>query len=194
MAIYIALVHKEKDSAYGVSFPDFPGCISAGDTLEEAASNAKEALQFHIEGLVEDNEKISEPSQLDQVMAAPESRSAAVLMVEVEVPEDKAERINITVPARKLKVIDAHAGGNRSEFLVRAAEFYIHNYEADGVAEQLAAARVHARRTKALMRDLAVGKGAQSRNATLAKVGEKKKAAAAKTRKVKKGTSAHTSR
>jgi len=41
MAIYIALVHKEKDSAYGVSFPDFPGCISAGDTLEEAASTPR---------------------------------------------------------------------------------------------------------------------------------------------------------
>ena len=94
MAIYIALVHKEKDSAYGVSFPDFPGCISAGDTLEEAASNAKEALQFHIDGLLEDNEMIPESTQLDQVMAVSKSRSAAVLMFEVEVPENKAKRIN----------------------------------------------------------------------------------------------------
>ena len=33
---YIALVHKDKDTSYGVSFPDVPGCISAGDTFEEA--------------------------------------------------------------------------------------------------------------------------------------------------------------
>jgi len=44
MRPYIALIHKEPKSDFGVSFPDFPGCVSAGSTLEEAASLAAEAL------------------------------------------------------------------------------------------------------------------------------------------------------
>jgi predicted RNase H-like HicB family nuclease len=44
---YIALIHKEENSDYGVSFPDFPGCISAGETLEQAKTMAQEALIGH---------------------------------------------------------------------------------------------------------------------------------------------------
>ncbi len=35
---YIALVHKDKDTSYGVSFPDVPGCISAGETFVRASA------------------------------------------------------------------------------------------------------------------------------------------------------------
>lgn len=48
MAHYIALIHKDANSDYGVSFPDFPGCISAGSTLEEARRMGAEALALHI--------------------------------------------------------------------------------------------------------------------------------------------------
>jgi predicted RNase H-like HicB family nuclease len=41
---YIALIHKDADSLYGVSFPDLPGCFSAGDTLEETVANARESV------------------------------------------------------------------------------------------------------------------------------------------------------
>ena len=54
VANYIALIRKDPDSCYGVDFPDFLGCISAGDTLQEALINAAEALSFHIEGMEED--------------------------------------------------------------------------------------------------------------------------------------------
>src|SRR3569833_1554860 len=47
MAGYIALVHKDEGTSYGVSFPDVPGCISAGDTFEEAVANAVQALAGH---------------------------------------------------------------------------------------------------------------------------------------------------
>ena len=51
---YIAYLHKEKDSDFGVSFPDFPGCITAGRTLEDARRMAVEALALHIQGMAED--------------------------------------------------------------------------------------------------------------------------------------------
>ena len=49
MRIYIALVHQEGDSAYGVQFPDVPGCFSAADELEDLIANASEALALHLE-------------------------------------------------------------------------------------------------------------------------------------------------
>ena len=48
---YIAYLHKDSKSDYGVSFPDFPGCITAGSSLDEARRMAAEALAFHIAGL-----------------------------------------------------------------------------------------------------------------------------------------------
>ena len=62
---YIAYLHKEKNSDYGVSFPDFPGCITAGSSLEEARALAAQALAFHVAGMREDGEAIPKPSTLD---------------------------------------------------------------------------------------------------------------------------------
>jgi predicted RNase H-like HicB family nuclease len=61
MRQYIALIHKDADSDFGVSFPDLPGCVTAGATLDEARDMAEEALALHIEGLEQDGEAIPEP-------------------------------------------------------------------------------------------------------------------------------------
>ena len=45
---YIAYLHKDRKSDFGVSFPDFPGCVTAGNTLDEARRLAPEALALHI--------------------------------------------------------------------------------------------------------------------------------------------------
>jgi len=58
MTAYIALIRKQPDSDYGVEVPDFPGCITAGKSLEEARRMASEALNCHIAGMVEDGETI----------------------------------------------------------------------------------------------------------------------------------------
>jgi len=57
---YIGLIHKEADSDYGVSFPDFPGVATAGTSLDDAQTMAEEALAFHVDGLVEDGEALPE--------------------------------------------------------------------------------------------------------------------------------------
>lgn len=54
MRRYIGLFHKEADSDFGVSFPDFPGVVTAGVSLDDARAMAQQALAFHVEGLVED--------------------------------------------------------------------------------------------------------------------------------------------
>ncbi len=64
MPQYIALIHKDADSDFGVSFPDLPGCVTAGASLDEARDMAAEALAFHLEGLVADGEPVPAPSTL----------------------------------------------------------------------------------------------------------------------------------
>ncbi len=71
---YIALIHKEENSDYGVSFPDFPACISAGKTLEEAKLMVQEALISHINLLKEMHEHIPAPMTLEEIMTCPENR------------------------------------------------------------------------------------------------------------------------
>jgi predicted RNase H-like HicB family nuclease len=64
---YIALVHKDKGTSYGVSFPDVPGCISAGDTFEEAVANASEALAGHLALMEADGDAIPKARTLEEL-------------------------------------------------------------------------------------------------------------------------------
>jgi predicted RNase H-like HicB family nuclease len=124
MADYIALIHKEPTSDYGVSFPDFPGCITAGTTLDEARREAAEALAMHIDGMIEDGEAIPEPSLLEDVMAERENREAVAFLVPAPARQVRAVRVNITLPEDVLADVDRVAGRqglSRSSFLARAA-------------------------------------------------------------------------
>jgi predicted RNase H-like HicB family nuclease len=64
---YIALVHKDKDTSYGVSFPDVPGCISAGDTFEEAIDNASQALAGHLAVMEADGDSVPDARSLEEL-------------------------------------------------------------------------------------------------------------------------------
>lgn len=68
MRQYIAVIHKERASDYGISFPDIPGAISVGRTLDEARNNGADVLAFHLEGLAADGEVAPEPSSLEKIM------------------------------------------------------------------------------------------------------------------------------
>ena len=125
MTDYIALIHKDADSEFGVSFPDLPGCVSVGATLEEARINAEEALLLHVDGMVEDGEAIPAPSTLDEVMANPVNRDGAVIIVPLRIAQPRTVRVNITLPETTLRDIDAYAeshGFTRSGLLARAAK------------------------------------------------------------------------
>src|SRR6266567_5089341 len=125
MRQYIGLIHKDPDSDYGVSFPDFPGVATAGRTLDEARAMAEEALAFHIEALVADNEAIPEPSTLESIMADSANREGVAILVAAKIPAAKAVRVNVTFPEDVLAQIDRYAaahGVTRSGFLMQAAK------------------------------------------------------------------------
>lgn len=108
----------------GVDFPDFPGCVTAGATIEDAVSMATEALEGHIAVMVDSGLEIPEPSLLDAVLANADNHGAVPFLVPVEAPS-KPVRVNVIIPGRALRAIDAYAerhGMTRSGFLVRAAE------------------------------------------------------------------------
>ena len=81
---YIAYLHKDRESDFGVSFPDFPGCITAGRTLDEAKDMALEALSGHIEVMREAGESVPAPSSLDKVMRHPQFRNGVAFLVRVK--------------------------------------------------------------------------------------------------------------
>ena len=119
---YIAYLHKDRKSDYGVSFPDFPGCVTAGKTLEEARRMAAEALALHIQGMAEDGETIPEPSTIDDVTDDPAMKGAVAFLVSVGL--EKTVRVNITARESQVEAIDQRAGEagmTRSAYMVQAA-------------------------------------------------------------------------
>ena len=120
MADYIALIHRDAKSDYGVSFPDFPGCITAGRTLDEARTLAAEVLAFHIEGMREDGAEIPEPSALAEIMTLRANRDAVAFLVSVSGRAERSLRVNVMLPEGLLREIDRRTD-NRSRFLAEAA-------------------------------------------------------------------------
>ena len=118
--IYPVIVHKDEASAYGVTLVDFPGCFSAGDTIEEALGNVQEAVELYMEG--EDME-LPSPSAFEAVAGSDEAKGGAIAMVDIDPSflDKRVTRINITVPRYALARIDRAAkakGLSRSRFLV----------------------------------------------------------------------------
>jgi predicted RNase H-like HicB family nuclease len=133
MAIIVALVHGEK-GAFGVSFPDFPGCVSGGTTISEALRRAPEALSSHIEAMADEEYAMPEVRELDAIKADAEFSedfASAVLIaaVEVELP-GRASRLNISMDEHLVARIDKRArelGESRSGFLAAAAKSRLAN-------------------------------------------------------------------
>jgi predicted RNase H-like HicB family nuclease len=125
MRHYIGLIHKDADSDFGVSFPDLPGVVTAGTTLDDARDMAEEALAFHLEGMAEDGVVIPEPSLLEDIMSDTENRSGVAILVSVKDDQPRVVRVNVTLPGDVLEQIDKYAeahGYTRSGLLAQAAK------------------------------------------------------------------------
>jgi predicted RNase H-like HicB family nuclease len=121
---YIALLRKDPDSDYGVDFPDFPGCITAGSALEETRAMAQEALEAHVECMVDLSQTIPEPSSLDVVMADPDNAEAIPFLVQVPDRLTRVAQVDVILSEADLKAIDTLAkkhGKSRSALLAEAA-------------------------------------------------------------------------
>lgn len=122
----LALVHKDGD-AYGISFPDYPGCISGGDSFAEAVNRGASALTFHLHGMAEDGDEIARPRPADDVLSSVHDElldGALPALIEVEFP-GRSVRVNISIEEGLLSQVDkaaAASGQSRSAFLAEAAK------------------------------------------------------------------------
>ena len=88
---YLALIHKDTGSSFGVTFPDFLGCTSGGDTFEEAREMAREALALQLEGMAADGEYIPPPCSPDAALADEDAHYAIAMIVVEALPERTEE-------------------------------------------------------------------------------------------------------
>lgn len=122
----IAIEPGDAKHAFGVVVPDLPGCFSAGDTLDEAVDNAKESIELWLETVIDDGGAIPEPRSITEHQSNPEYSGWIWALVALDLAElsDKVERVNVTLPARVLRRIDAAAkaaGESRSGFIAHLA-------------------------------------------------------------------------
>ena len=125
---YVAFVHKDPDSAYGISFPDFPGCVSVGDTMDEVIANGTEALGFHVRGMEADGDIIPQPRSLEEIThdveVIEELEGASFALVPLVRDLGSTTRINVSLDLGLLQAIDDEArsrGQTRSAFIASAA-------------------------------------------------------------------------
>lgn len=123
MKTYLALVHKDPDSAFGVSFPDIPGCHSAADDFDDLLANAAEALALWFD---EDADPVT-PRDLAEIRAevAADLEGGAFLMAVPYVRRTTtARRVNLSLDTGTLDAIDQAAKDmrlTRSAFVALAA-------------------------------------------------------------------------
>jgi len=120
MTTYIGLLRKDTASDFGVEFPDFPGCVTAGRTLDKARRMAVEALSLHIAGMIEDGETLPAPSSLETIMADAAHRDAVAVLIDAPARRARSVRVNVMLPEDLLRDID-QVSSNRSRFLTDAA-------------------------------------------------------------------------
>ena len=124
----IAIEIGDDKHAYSVIVPDVQGCYSAGDTLEEAIVNAREAIEFHISGMVEDGESIPKPSSIEVYRNSEEYKDFIFSIVDVDLSHlmGRSEKINVTLPILLIRRIDEFVATHpeyktRSGFLAEAS-------------------------------------------------------------------------
>ena len=124
MTYYIGLVHKEKDSAFGVQFPDVPGCFSAADDMDHVVSNATEALSRWAEDAALPAPRSPDEIISDRDIAAELATGAFLISVPLTENDTRVVSANISMERGMLKAIDSAAKRRkltRSAFLTQAA-------------------------------------------------------------------------
>lgn len=126
--LYPVYVHKEPNSAYGLTFPDFEGCFSAADDMQDIARMAQEAVEVHFDG---EDLILPEPSSPEQWIGDDRFEGGYWLLVDIDTSKvnTKSVRINVSMPEALVKRIDAVAKKqhlSRSAFLAKSAEMALH--------------------------------------------------------------------
>lgn len=122
MRYYHAVVHKDEGSAFGVHFPDLPGCFSAAERIEDIIPNSVEAMSLWFE-----DEAEVEPRTVEAIrseVADDLAQGAFLVLVPWIGRNSRPARVNISIDRAMLDAIDKAAAMRRltrSAFLAEAA-------------------------------------------------------------------------
>lgn len=120
---YVALFDKEKHG-FSVSFPDFPGCATCGDNLDEAVDHAHEALSLYLEYYLEEGNELPEPSPKKALLALPENKGMKAINIVVQGDGSDFEEFEVTMHSHLLARIEKYCkeyGASPADFLAVAA-------------------------------------------------------------------------
>lgn len=122
--LYPVYVHKVADSAYGITFPDFPGCFSAADEIADLPRMAQEAVEVHFEG---EDTAIPAPSFPEDWHHDERFQDGYWMLLDIDLSRisTRAIRVNVSLPEWLVARIDEAAGArhlSRSAFLALAAQ------------------------------------------------------------------------
>jgi predicted RNase H-like HicB family nuclease len=120
----IAIEPGTESAAFGVVVPDLPGCFSAGDTLDDAIAAAEEAAAAWIDATLDAGLAIPGPSSLDILRRNPDYAgwTYGVITIDAGLLDETHERVNISLPRRVLRRLDAQArsaGESRSGYIAQ---------------------------------------------------------------------------
>jgi predicted RNase H-like HicB family nuclease len=122
----VALVYRQND-AFGLSFPDLPGCVSAANSLDDLLQDGKEALDLHVEGMLADGEVLPQFRSLDslkkdETLAEDFAEAELVTLLPVDMP-GRSVKVTITMEEHLLQRLNTAAerqGYTRSGFIADA--------------------------------------------------------------------------
>lgn len=126
---YPILIRKNRRT-FGVSVPDLPGCISAGKSVEDAIAMAREAIELHLQGLIEDGQVPPAPTTIDDLQADPEHASGvwAIVTLDPNALSSRPRKVLTSLPETLVVAMDAQAerdGQTRSGLITRAVWAYL---------------------------------------------------------------------
>jgi predicted RNase H-like HicB family nuclease len=116
-----------------IAFPDFPGCVTVANSIQEAQERAAEVLSFHVQSMVEDDDPIPAGSNEQALLEMIDSyerdgHRTMAASIAIDLPTGKAKRVNVTLPEFVLEAVDRWAkqhGQTRSGLLADASMDYI---------------------------------------------------------------------
>jgi predicted RNase H-like HicB family nuclease len=120
---YPAVLERGDGAAIALWFPDFPGCVAAALSQEDAMARGADALEAAMRGCAERDEPLPEPTPLQQIETPPGSEIIGIVAVGAT-PPDPSERVNVYLPKSLIERVDrlaADLGMNRSSFFGMAA-------------------------------------------------------------------------
>jgi len=155
MTHYPVVIHKDRKSDFGVIVPDLPGCFSAGRTIDEALRMTREAIELHLEGMIESGDVIPRPIGIEFHQNRSEYADGvwALVAIDADTLRDKVIRLNITMPERVLDAVDRYAaehGETRSGLLAQAAVEFMR--KDNSIPTSRRPVRMHKRRKPAIKR------------------------------------------